>query len=89
MSHFYGTLQGQAGEATRCGSKQSGLETYTASWKGAVRTYLYYDAESGQDIALIELVPWQSCGSNLELYHGPVNGDANDILRWRETHGKN
>jgi hypothetical protein len=34
MSHFYGTLKGEAGPATRRGSKNSGLTTEAASWAG-------------------------------------------------------
>jgi hypothetical protein len=30
MAHYYGTLQGQAGEATRLGNKRSGLTTVAA-----------------------------------------------------------
>lgn len=37
MSRFYGTIQGTRGEATRCGDKASGMETYCASWDGAIR----------------------------------------------------
>ena len=40
MSHFYGTIRGQAGQATRRGSKSSGLTTEAASWNGVVRVTL-------------------------------------------------
>jgi hypothetical protein len=36
MAHFYATIKGQAGEATRRGSKGSGLKVAAASWNGAV-----------------------------------------------------
>ena len=49
MSHFYGTLQGNRGEATRCGTKNSGLVTYAASWSGAIRTHLWYDHQIKRD----------------------------------------
>jgi len=53
MSHFYGTLQGNRGEATRCGTKKSGIETYAASWKGAIRCHTYINAK-GQDCVIVE-----------------------------------
>lgn len=44
MSHFYGTVRGQSsGEATRRGSKNSGLRVAAASWQGAVYVYLFHD----------------------------------------------
>lgn len=41
MAHFYGTIRGQRGEASRLGGKASGLTTYAASWQGAVPGELY------------------------------------------------
>jgi len=32
MSHFYGTVQGHRGEATRCGAKSSGLTSTANGW---------------------------------------------------------
>src|SRR5262245_6418455 len=58
MSHFYGTLKGQAGEATRRGSRNSGLRVTAASWQGAVYTYLWHDDETGKDHYRVELGPW-------------------------------
>ena len=46
MSHFYGVLGGSRGEATRCGTKKSGLVTYAELSKivsdadGEIRDYL-------------------------------------------------
>lgn len=37
MSEFYGRLQGLAGEATRCGSKSSGIEATAETWGSIVR----------------------------------------------------
>lgn len=74
MSHFYGTLQGNRGEATRCGSKSSGVVTYAASWQGAVRVQLYYDEATGKDMASVELVPWRGVGAYQTIYDGPVGG---------------
>lgn len=74
MSHFYGTLQGNRGEASRGGSKDSGITSYTASWRGAVRVRLY--VKDSVDMAYVELVPWQGQGTNQLLYDGPVAGQT-------------
>ncbi len=62
MSHFYGVLSGQAGNATRCGSKNSGLNTIAASWSGSVRVHLFHDKETGEDRFIITQNPWQGAG---------------------------
>lgn len=74
MAHFYGTLQGTRGEATRCGSKASGMETYCASWRGAVRCYAYVDEQTGEDFVTVSLTPWQRRGVSETLYDGPIGG---------------
>lgn len=72
MSHFYGVLNGSRGEATRCGTKSSGMTATAASWQGAVRVTLR--EVNGADHAYVELIPWQGAGGNRLLYSGPVSG---------------
>jgi hypothetical protein len=48
MAHFYGTVQGNRGEATRLGTRDSGMDTTAASWAGAIAVSLYVD-EQGRD----------------------------------------
>jgi len=66
MSRFYGTLQGSRGEATRCGTKDSGVETYAAGWSGAIRVKVYPGA-NGEDRYIVSLVPWQSSGGSSRI----------------------
>ena len=74
MAQFYGTIQGQSKtQATRRGSKKSGLTTHAASWQGAVRVSLFTDEETGNDWCEVSLVPWHSRGVNRLLYRGPVD----------------
>jgi hypothetical protein len=80
MSHFYGTLNGNRGEATRCGSKDSGMTTYCASWSGAVHCQAHYNEKTDEDWVLVELVPWHGHGTNKVLYDGPISG-AEDALK--------
>jgi len=72
MSHFYGTLKGNRGAATRCGSKDSGMETYCASWNGAVRCYVWYDEIKGKDMVRVEQVSWRGYGEYRILYEGEM-----------------
>ena len=76
MAHFYGTLQGQRGQASRLGSKSSGLDTTAASWQGSVRVYLRYDEKLDADTVLVSLEPWHGCGISKVLYDGPIGGKA-------------
>lgn len=72
MAHFYGTLQGNRGEGTRAGSKDSGLTATAASWQGAVEVRLY--EKDGTDYARVSLRRWYGAGTERELYDGPVGG---------------
>ena len=77
MSHFYGTTKGNRGEATRTGSKQSGMETYCASWQGAIRCFAYVDKE-GNDCVRVEKTTWRGEGENKILYEGVIGEVKND-----------
>ena len=74
MSHFYGTVQGNRGEASRGGSKASGMETYCASWSGAVRCYAY--EKDGVDMVRVERTTWHGVGNYKVLYDGLMNPPA-------------
>ena len=71
MSHFYGTLDGARGTATRCGTKTSGMVAVCASWNGAVRSTAYIDS-AGCDCVCIEKILWQGQGEERLLYDGPI-----------------
>jgi hypothetical protein len=78
MAHFYGTVKGQRGEASRLGNRKSGLETVAASWQGAVKVRLYErdgrDGRDGRDYAEVRLIAWHGSGVDCVLYDGPVCG---------------
>ena len=77
MAHFYGTLQGSRGLASRLGGKSSGLNVVAASWQGAVSVALR--EVDGVDFAYVTLQPWRGNGIFKVLFDGPVSGlpDAN------------
>lgn len=72
MAHFYGTLQGARGEASRLGHAKSGLRTEACSWQGKVSTYLY--EKDGVDYAHVRLGTHNGAGTDRTLYNGPVRG---------------
>jgi hypothetical protein len=72
MAHFYGTLQGNRGKATRCGTRASGVTTVAASYSGAVRCETYVNSV-GRDCVRVNLVPWLGCGVTQALYDGPLD----------------
>jgi hypothetical protein len=75
MSHFYGVLQGNRGEATRCGTKSSGIETYTASFAGAIHVRVYFNETDGRDWCVISKTKWHGGGINKVIYRGPVGDE--------------
>lgn len=77
MSHFYGTLQGSRGEATRCGTKRSGVTTYAAGWGGAIRVYVYHDEDTGEDRFTVHQVSWRGNGYEEEIASGVIGKPAN------------
>jgi len=74
MAQFWGTIKGARGEASRLGHKASGLDTYAASWQGAVSVRLWHDAKTGRDMAQVELTAHHGAGVHRSLYRGPVSG---------------
>jgi hypothetical protein len=70
MAHFYGTLQGNRGEASRLGTPNSGLDVTAASWQGAISVRLY--ARGDVDCATIRMRKWHGSGEDKLIYDGPV-----------------
>ena len=79
MSHFYGTLHGQARTpATRRGTARGGITTHAAGWSGAIRVAVWHDETNGTDRYDVSLVPWQSSGGHgTQLAEGIL--DANSV----------
>jgi hypothetical protein len=70
MARFFGSVKGKRGEATRLGSRVSGLDMYAASWCGAIHVRLY--AVEAADYVTVRMVPWKGRGTEVVLYDGPV-----------------
>lgn len=68
MAKFYGSVQGQRGEAHRLG--HSSIEVVAASWNGAVQVTMR--EEDGEIRVRIEKVRWQDAGANTLCFEGPL-----------------
>ena len=74
MAQFRGWIKGQRGQASRLGSKNSGLAANLASWQGSVTVSLW-TTDDGVDMARVELAPHTNgAGEYRLLYDGPVSG---------------
>lgn len=78
MSHFYGTLQGTRGKATRCGHKGSGMTTQAAGWGGAIETRVYHDKATGLDCFEVRMIQWRGAGDSVVIAAGVI-GDSGSI----------
>jgi hypothetical protein len=74
MAHFYGTIRGARGEASRLGHKSSGFRADAASWQGRASITLHHDEDTGRDIVTVRLEPHHGAGVDRVLYRGPVGG---------------
>lgn len=70
MSHFYAVVKGNRGEATRCGSKGSGIRTVAASWSGAIETILF--EKDGVDMYRVVQTSWKGSGVYRVIAEGEV-----------------
>lgn len=63
MAHFYGSIQGSRGEATRMGTKNSGFRAHIRGWNIGVQVYLrtYFD-DNGVERDMVEV--YKTSGSN-------------------------
>ena len=76
MSYFYGTVKGGRSEATRQGTKTSGLVSHSASMEGAVKVVLSYDDTLEKVVASISLTTWPyaNAGVDRHLMTLPIDG---------------
>ena len=75
MAHFYGLVTGNTSKASRCGTKNSGITGCVASWTGAIRTELWYDADKDVNMYSVIMIPWRGVGPTRILNTGIVGRD--------------
>lgn len=85
MAHFYGSVHGSRGLASRLGGEGSGMHTVAASWQGSVKVDLY--RHNDQDWCRVYTDTWNGAGTYQVLYEGPINvALADDRVRWNLKH---
>jgi len=72
MAHFRGVVQGNRGEATRNGSKGSGLDVIAASWNGCIVVELHHDEATGEDKYTVRQGMWFSGGIEEVIAEGVI-----------------
>lgn len=83
MAQFRGTIAGQRGDASRLGSKQSGLRVTANGWDAGVSVNCVHNAETGRD----EFHVYRTGGSNgrqsdrLIAYFTDASEDVHPVKR--------
>ena len=72
MAEFYGTVQGNRSEATRGGSKDSGIRASAQSYEGSVVVNMYHNNE-GVKMVRISIAKGSSNHGRKTLYHEPLD----------------
>jgi len=60
MAQFYADIQGNRGEATRMGTKASGIEGHIRGWSVGARVVIQYNPATGKDDVFV----YKTSGSN-------------------------
>lgn len=55
MSHFYAGIVGNRGEATRTGTKNSGIRGHIRGWNIGGKVQMWHDNEAGRDVVELQI----------------------------------
>lgn len=75
MAHLRGIVAGERGyEASRLGSKASGIVVEAQSWEGKIVTHVWHDPALGVDVVQITMDQHHNVGESppILLYRGPI-----------------
>ena len=78
MSALYGSLQGCRGEATRCGSKNSGVRASVQSWNGSLVSYMDLD-ENGKPVITLKTSEGSSGYGSETIFRGSLEDLKNKL----------
>lgn len=81
MAHFRATIVGQKGEASRLGSKRSGLTVTANSWHCGVTVEVEHNRQANEDIFRVYRTLGSSpeaCSSNQQLIASWVCGNTGE-----------
>ena len=72
MSHYYATVEGTRGPATRQGTKNSGIRAAAQTFDGSIIVRIDYDARNDEDVVTIGTGPGSTTAMDRELWSGPL-----------------
>ena len=67
MSYFYAEIEGNRGEATRCGTKGSGIRCHIRGWHEGIAVYLNY--RDGKTVMSVYRTSGSTGGSPQQLVY--------------------
>lgn len=70
MAQFYASIQGNRGEATRMGTKVSGIHGHIRGWDAGVEVWIGYNKNTNQNVISISLTKGSNGGGNKNLWTG-------------------
>ena len=62
MAQFYADIQGNRGQATRMGTKKSGLDGHIRGWHIGAKVWMHYNTLTKEDEVTIDLTSGSSPG---------------------------
>lgn len=80
MAHFYGDLQGNRGEATRCGSKDSGIRSHVRGWNVGCLATCFTD-DQGRDCVGITVTSGSGYNNGATLSLGTFTRIDNKLVK--------
>lgn len=80
MAHFYANIQGNRGEATRMGTKASGIVGHIRGWDVGARISIDYDKDNDRDICNVYLTTGSN-GYGSGLYLGRFSNVNDEIIK--------
>ena len=73
MSKFYGTLKGNRGEATRCGTVSSGIKVSAQSWEGSLIVHMGYCGSEAEPVVTLSIGEGSSSFGGREVFRGTLS----------------
>ena len=55
MAQFYADIQGNRGQATRMGTKKSGINGHIRGWDVGARVWMSFNEQTGEDECIVDL----------------------------------
>jgi len=90
MAHFYASIQGNRGEGTRMGSKDSGITGHIRGWNSGANVYCSVDQE-GRDVVEIYATTGSGYGHSKTvtgLVLRTVNGEIDYLTTKKALKGR-